>query len=185
MEKYKNIIAEIAKDASELHDITCNQKYDDKPYSFHLKMVGELAEKYVRQVCYVEEHIIPIIFGAYFHDSIEDARMTYNDVLHTASKYMNKYQAKIAADIVYALTNEKGHNRAERANEKYWEGIRNTLYAPFVKWCDKFANAKYSIESDNKKMASLYKKEIPHFIADIEGTKHLSDELCSKIIALA
>ena len=36
------------------------------------------------------------MFGAYFHDSIEDARLTYNDVHKIALEYMNEDQAIIA-----------------------------------------------------------------------------------------
>ena len=144
----KDVINAIKNEASELHDVICNQKYgDNKPYSFHLCMVADLAMEYGHIVCEYEHHIIPIIFGAYFHDAIEDARVTYNDMMKIASKYMTHYQAVIAVEIVYALTDEKGRNRAERGSEKHYEDIRNTMYAPFVKWCDRYANAKYSVEN--------------------------------------
>ena len=68
--------------------------------------------------------------------------MTYNDVLLVANMFMTEYQAKMAAEIVYALTDEKGRNRAERGSEKHYEDIRNTLYAPFVKLCNRYANTK-------------------------------------------
>jgi len=52
------------------------------------------------------------------HDLIEDCRVSYNDVKDALGQE--------AADIIYAVTNEKGKNRKERANDKYYEGIRNT-----------------------------------------------------------
>ena len=75
------------------------------------------------------------------------------------------YLHSMIADIVYACTNEKGKNRDERANDKYYEGIRTTSYAPFIKLCDRLANVRYSTLFDvNSKMAKVYKKEHEHFI---------------------
>lgn len=174
----------IRKDAFELHDVDCNQKYGDGlPYSHHLNMVFEIAVKNLHKVCAYEYHIIPILFGACFHDSIEDARLTYNDVLSIAGKYMTRYQALIAAEIVYALTNEKGRNRKERASEKYYDGIRNTRYAPFVKWCDRYANVQFSIGMDSR-MIKVYKKEMTEFVVLLGGDRYLTHELCDDILNL-
>ena len=128
-EKYiqanSNIVISIAKNAEFIHN-EVNQKYDDKPYFVHLSSVAHYVEVYGHNVCENENDILPLIFGAYFHDSIEDARLTYNDVTAIARKYMTNQQAYLAAEIVYALTNEKGRNRATRANDKYYSGIRET-----------------------------------------------------------
>jgi (p)ppGpp synthase/HD superfamily hydrolase len=62
------------------------------------------------------------------------------------------------AEITYALTNEKGKNRKERANAKYYKGIRETPYATFIKLCDRLANVSYS-KSVNSKMIEAYQKE--------------------------
>lgn len=155
-------LSSIAKNAEQIHN-EVNQKYDDKPYFVHLPSVAHYVEVYGHNVCENENDILPLIFGAYFHDSIEDARLTYNDVKAIANKYMTSEQAHCATEIVYALTNEKGRNRAERANEKYYLGIRETPFAPFVKMCDRFANMSYS--SINKsRMITAYKKELEHFL---------------------
>lgn len=179
-----SLINEIKEKASYEHDVECNQKYGENlPYSFHLNMVADMAMKYGHIVCFYENHIIPIIFGAYFHDAIEDARMTYNDVLLVANMFMTEYQAKMAAEIVYALTDEKGRNRAERGSEKHYEDIRNTLYAPFVKWCDRYANTKYSVDT-NSRMAKVYKKEMIGFVNKLGNDKYLNKELCEMILKL-
>ena len=165
-EKYiqanSNIVISIAKNAEFIHN-EVNQKYDDKPYFVHLSSVAHYAEVYGHNVCENENDILPLIFGAYFHDSIEDARLTYNDVTAIARKYMTNQQAYLAAEIVYALTNEKGRNRATRANEKYYFGIRETPFAPFVKMCDRFANMSYS-SMNKSRMIDIYKKELEHFL---------------------
>jgi len=66
------------------------------------------------------------------------------------------------ADIIYAVSNEKGKNRKERANDKYYEGIRQTEGASFVKICDRIANVQYS-KMTGSKMFEMYKKENEHF----------------------
>ena len=160
-----NTIISIAKNAEFIHN-EVNQKYDGKPYFVHLSSVAHYVEVYGHDVCENENDILPLIFGAYFHDSIEDARLTYNDVTAIARKYMTNQQAYIAAEIVYALTNEKGRNRIERANEKYYSGIRETPFAPFVKMCDRFANMSYSVMKKSK-ILNAYKKELEHFLDSI------------------
>ena len=168
--------------ASYIHDNVCNQKYGDNlPYSFHLEMVARFAMDWCHLVCEYEHHIIPIIFGAYFHDAIEDARMTYNDVLRLARAFMTNYQATIATEIVYALTDEKGRNRAERGSAKHYADIRATLYAPFVKWCDRYCNWKYSVETGSR-MAEVYTKEMPEFIDKLGGDRFLPKELIGKVL---
>ncbi len=170
-EKYAKQIEQIRLAAHELHQ-SVNQIYgDDLPYGFHLDMVVEGVICYGHLVCVCEEDVVPLFFGAYYHDSIEDARQTYNDVLRTAKKWMTEEQALMAAEIVYALTNDKGRTRGERAGEKYYNGIRVTPYAPFVKLCDRLANVTYtcSIDSGRKgsRMREVYKGEMGKFLPAI------------------
>ena len=111
-------IEEIRQAAHALHQ-KVNQIYgDDLPYGFHLDMVAEGIHNYGHLVCVCEEDVLPMFFGGYYHDSIEDARVTYNDVMQEARKRMKEEQALMATEIVYALTNDKGRTRAERAGEK-------------------------------------------------------------------
>jgi hypothetical protein len=97
--------------------------------------------------------------------------VSYNDVKKIGLKLgLTEEQTFLAAEIVYALTNEKGRNRKERAGKRYYEGIRNTPYAPFVKMCDRVANIRYSCgcyNSKNLRMAKLYEDEMPYFTRSI------------------
>ena len=172
-QKYNVQIEEIRQSAHTLHQ-NVNQTYgDDLPYGFHLDMVAEGIQTYGHLVCVCEEDVLPLFFGGYYHDSIEDARMTYNDVMHEARMRMTEKQALMATEIVYALTNDKGRTRAERAGEKYYKGIRETPYAPFVKLCDRLANVTYtcSVDSgkDGNRMRELYKSEMEHFLPSIKS----------------
>ena len=169
------IINEIRNDAHALH-ASVNHAYDRiRPYGFHLDMVVNWVRKYIEEVCVSEQDILPIYFAAFYHDSIEDARLSYNDVMRIAKELMNEEQAYLATEIVYALTNEKGRNRAERANEKYFAGIREIPYAPFVKLADRLANTSYAFSkgtADSLRMSKVYREELPGFLdaLKVEGT---------------
>ena len=153
--------------ASKCHE-DVNQKFDDKPYSVHLSAVLEAALQYSQYFPDdVNDYLDVIAFAACFHDTIEDARLTYNDVLKIATKELgDKDKGVMAAEIVYALTNEKGRNRAERANDRYYAGIRTTPFASFVKFCDRYANMKYAF-ANKTSMAKKYAQELPHFIESL------------------
>lgn len=159
------LIKDFIKYACDLHDNT-NQTYGDYPYSEHIKRVVKEAETHLDLLDCGDEIKVAILFGAAFHDTIEDARLTYNDVMKVALKYLSKDMALIATEIVYACTNEKGRNRAERANEKYYQGIRQTPFAPFVKLCDRMANYKFSCEQGSR-MKDVYDKEMNDFLTHI------------------
>ncbi len=167
VENNSEMIGRIKDSAHALH-AHVNQTYDKvHPYGFHLDMVADSVYKYGHLVCAAEADVLPLFFGAYYHDSIEDARQTYNDIMKIARQYMTDEQAFIATEIVYALTNDKGRTRAERAGERYYQGIRETPYAPFVKLADRRANITYSTSHGNESnvhMRDVYRGELPHFL---------------------
>jgi len=138
-----------------------NHLYDGKPYEIHLWQVVDIAKMFIH--CIREEDRDNTYAICWLHDTIEDCRVTYNDV-------KKEFGAEIA-ESVYALTNEKGRNRKERANEKYYEGIRNTYTATFVKICDRIANVKYSYESGSG-MLKKYFDENDWFSMQIDPEKH-------------
>ncbi len=141
-----------AKDYAIKSHTETNHTYDEKPYETHLQMVVDFACKYAYLL---PENVLEIVIAsAWTHDIIEDCRQTYNDV--------KKILGVEVAEITFALTNEKGKTRKERANDKYYEGIRNTPFAGYVKLCDRLANVKYSKERESK-MIEAYRKEHDHF----------------------
>ena len=175
--QYADKIEQMRKAAHELHQ-SVNQIYGDNlPYGYHLDMVVEGVREYGHLVCAVEDDVLPLFFAGFFHDSIEDARLTYNDVMRQARNVLTEEQALMATEVVYALTNDKGRTRAERAGEKYYKGIRDTPYAPFVKLCDRLANVAYSCSGDeggDNRMKAVYKDEMGHFLQAINP--HSSDQ---------
>lgn len=145
-----------AKDfAIDAHEKT-NHRYDPKgnnmPYSFHLSMVVDQALDFIDLV--PEADRPNVIAACWLHDAIEDARLTYNDV--------KKETNHEVAELAYALTNNKGRTRKERADDSYYAGIRATPHATFVKLCDRLANFKYSF-SQGGSMMKKYAAEHAEF----------------------
>jgi len=143
-----------------------NHRYDSNgknyPYIFHLDMAVDAARKF--------KHLIPekvyfdVETGIYFHDGIEDARLTYNDVLKIT-------KSEIAANIAYACTNLRGKTRQERANDEYYAYIRQTPYAAFAKICDRIANMTYS-KQEGSSMHKTYIKEYTKFKEQLYQEQH-------------
>jgi len=144
--------------AKKLHD-SVNHKYDGKNYFItHILKAFDIAVDNIYLI--PVEHRLAVLIAVLFHDAIEDARVTYNDI-------KNWFGIEVA-EIVYALTNDKGRTRKERAGAKYYRGIRNTPYATFVKLCDRLANVTYSKEAKST-MFKVYSKENVSFVNALKG----------------
>lgn len=170
----------IQQAAFEMHD-RVNQLYGGfLPYGFHLKLTASYVSRYGHLVAETELDILILYAAAYLHDTLEDTRLTYNDIVRFVRDFRvegitlpDTYYRMITLqvpEIVYALTNEKGRTREERANEAYYKGIRETRFAPFIKMCDRLANLKFTVMfvfANN--MFDVYKREYPHFIQSITG----------------
>lgn len=139
------------------HDYYCNQKYGgDLPYSFHLDAVFAQGEKF-KHLINPSDYTNVVTHALYAHDLIEDARMTYNDIIKACDKY-NIRRAEVVADIVYCVTDEKGKNRRDRKNDKYYKDLLKNKYAVFVKLADIAANTLFS-KLTGSSMYGMYKKE--------------------------
>lgn len=182
VERYYPWISCLEKAAFQIHD-DVNQKYDHVlPYGFHLKMVASFVSRYGYLVAESEADILVLYGSAYLHDTIEDARMTYNDIVKFIDDFrvgslvlpeeIKRKLEEQVSEIVYALTNEKGRNRKERANETYYKGIRDTRFASFIKMCDRLANIQYTMMFVfANRMLEVYRREYLEFIRSIsEGS---------------
>lgn len=139
-----------------------NHKYGGEEYDFHLQMAVDVFEEYA----YTLEDFgmyDDVLLATWGHDLIEDTRNNFNSV--------KEVLGPAAANIIYAVTNEKGRNRKERANEIYYVGIRETGGATFVKLCDRIANITHSIKNSPELLA-MYRKENEHFIRAIDAYKY-------------
>ena len=138
-----------------------NETYDGAPYSLHLAMAAHYGD--------VFSHLLPaekrddILAGIWLHDTIEDCRLTYNDIQAAFGEQI--------AEWVYAVTNNRGRSRSERANDDYYQGIVTTPYATFIKLCDRLANARYSATMGDKRMVEVYRKELDGFLRKLNGAQ--------------
>jgi len=145
----------ISREAKEffynLHDIDCNQKYGDNlPYSFHLKAtvntaeyfkecipLPEIVDNLAKATLYIEHMVI-----AAGHDSIEDARITFNQI-------RDKFGIFVAEGI-FGCTESTGRTRKERKDEAYYKRLLANKASVYVKLCDIIANTNYSILTFNE-----------------------------------
>jgi len=153
------------------------QMYDDKPYIVHPFHVYDIALKY-NYVFYLH-NVSSFDYGfqnnqitlqtALLHDTIEDTNITHND--------LKKVFGEDVANNVYNLTNNKGRNRNERADDSYYNGIKTSDISVFVKLCDRIANV--SSNTSKNGMLDKYKKEYKHFKEKLytEKFKDLFDEI--------
>ena len=129
-----------------------NHRYDVYPYSLHLRAVYSTAEKWSYLVPEMSDGTLAK--AAACHDILEDTHNTYNDLVHMVGVEV--------ADIVYAVTNEKGKTRKDRANAKYYNEMISVPGAVFVKLCDRIANVSYSKMMNSH---SKYKSDHAEFIS--------------------
>ena len=149
-----------------LHDINCNQKYNKTlPYSFHLEMVLKQAEKFILLCIPDADYLIyrNVAIGCVGHDSIEDARITYNDVVEQFGEEV--------ADIIFLCTEMRGRNRKERKNDVFYNELKTNKLAVFVKLCDILANVTFSLLS-NSDMFAKAKEEYPNIKSHLYCTEY-------------
>lgn len=131
------------------------QKYDiGLPYYTHLQEVVDYVHKF-EYLLNNDDEIDLAICSAWGHDLIEDTNLTYNKI----KNYLNQD----IAEIIFLLTNHRGRNRNERANDDYYQQIKNNKIALFVKICDRIANTVHSYKYKNMRMYNMYDNEYKDF----------------------
>lgn len=164
------------EEARKLHE-SVNQKYGGYPYILHLDAVFAVYKEFkdeapdfmLESVYYKKDKIYTQ--ACYYHDSIEDCRVTPNDLINDHKLHMQ------AVHIVFGLTNEKGWKRDDRANDKYYKEMRNIVGATFVKMCDRIANVRFS-RMMGSGMYEKYKTENENFMEKVEAHRFPRMEEC-------
>lgn len=124
------------------------QTYNNEvPYSVHLGQVIEVLRRFN-----VEDD--DMYCAAWLHDSIEDTRVSYNDI-------KDRFGENVA-ELVYAVTNERGRNRKERNQKTYPKIFRAGEDALTLKLADRIANVEYGL-SDGTGKSDIYRKEFQDF----------------------
>ena len=138
------LISEFAKLA---HD-KANCKYDGKEYYTHVKMVEDTVDKY-KTVFKSDDDYLIARAGASCHDLIEDAQLTFNDVM----KATNKKVARVVLDV----TDVHEENRLLRHLFTMGKTVKNHI-SIIVKMSDMRANGLYSKEHGSR-MYDIYVEE--------------------------
>lgn len=141
--------------------------YDIFPYEKHLEDVVDIVKKFG----YSGKYIV----GAYLHDTIEDANLSYNKI--------KKAFGLDVAEIVFAVTDELGRNRKEK-KEKTYPKIKANPDALVVKLADRIANVEHGIRMGNEKKTKMYKEEFAEFRNElfVEGQCEKMWEYLAKLL---
>lgn len=124
-----------------------NQKYGDRPYSYHLAQVSQLLAEFG----YLGDEAITA--AGWLHDTLEDTETTYTELV-------SEFGHEIS-DIVWAVTNEPGGNRVDRFRNTALK-IQSNKKALIVKLADRIANTEASLQT-NPKLYKMYVKEFALF----------------------
>ena len=148
--------------------------YSGYDYDLHINSVVNVGRKYLHLID--EEARFDTLAAAACHDLIEDCRVNWNELAAKTSPR--------PADIVYAVTDELGRNRTERA-EKTHPKIAALKEATFVKLDDRISNMKFSyFVNDDKGMFIKYKNEFPKFFKALYNDNHGFDAMWEELKAL-
>lgn len=127
-----------------------DQTYGDgAPYSTHLAAAVEVLGRFGHG------DDAALVCAAWLHDVVEDTETTREEV-------ETRFGADVAA-LVWAVTNEPGENRAERARKTYPK-IDATPRAIIVKLADRIANVE-SAKRSRPDLHAMYRKEWTKFEA--------------------
>jgi (p)ppGpp synthase/HD superfamily hydrolase len=125
-----------------------DQQYGDgSPYVTHLGQVVAVLERFG----FGGDH--ELVCAAWLHDVVEDTETTADEI-------EDLFGSRVRA-LVWAVTNEPGKNRKERALKTYPK-IASTPDAIIVKLADRIANVEASIRS-RPDLLAMYRKEWAKF----------------------
>jgi len=132
------------------------QIYSSKfPYLTHLEMVYATLVEFE-----CKDEIL--LAAAYLHDTIEDTRVSYQDL-------KNEFSEEIA-ELVYCVSDELGRNRKERHIKTYPKIAQNSK-AITLKLADRISNVSFSLGNGDK--SDMYHKEYAGFRAALYNGQNM------------
>ena len=138
-----------------------DQKYGERPYYTHLLEVYE----HVRAT---DPEDAELAAAAWLHDAVEDTYLT-------AEVILNDLDSQRVADLVYAVSDGPGANRRERKELPYTV-IPTVPGALVLKMCDRLANIRSCIRTENEGLLSMYRKEHETFRARLIRDRALTQD---------
>lgn len=153
MEKFTTKLIEQSREfAKHYHDNPSqSQRYGNVPYSCHLESVADNTQRYLYYI--KDEDKECVVICSYSHDLIEDTEINF--------KKIEKMFGYKVADIVFRVSNERGHDRKE-SNFKTYPKIWTDDLAIFVKLMDRLSNGKNS-KLTKHPIYQTYREEYPVF----------------------
>jgi hypothetical protein len=142
---FKNL-REIAR--QQYNDANC--KYGDSEYIYHIDMVANAIEKYQDIFKNYNDYVVTYI-ASFFHDSMEDAKQTYNNILNVVSN-------KDVADIVLRVTDVPAENRLMKHLLTMGKTVEDHR-AIILKMADIWSNATFSKANGS----SMYNKYVDEY----------------------
>ena len=144
--KFKKL-REIAR--KQYNDSNCTYGDDKAEYIYHIDMVVDMIKKY--RYIFVD----PIdretsIIAALFHDSIEDAKQSFNNIADVTGKP--------AADVTLAVTDVPAENRLMKHLLTMGKTVKD-YRAIILKMCDMGSNGSYSKRTGSK----MHKKHVAEY----------------------
>ena len=136
-----------------------------------VRFVVEEVRRYAAQVVQQADDVLPLVFAACFHDALVNLRMNYVELVDLAKTEMGEQQAEMAADLVFALTPNKGKRRKECYNRDFYEALKATPYGPLMFLCIRLGQVRYMAESDYRECCGelrFYDDEFPFLLRALE-----------------
>lgn len=121
---------------------------DEAPYDVHLDAVVAVLARFG-----VTDPVM--VCAALLHDVIEDTNTSYHDI-------WSRFGTAVA-ELVFAVTSERGRNRKERNAKTYPKTVEAGRDAIQLKLADRIANVEYGLATDGKQ--DMYAKEFSDFEA--------------------
>jgi len=135
-------------------DMHKDQRYGMHPYTKHLEDVVSVLMHFGACPCANDnDRTRNLLIAAWLHDIIEDTPITRENLEQNFGKDI--------ADLVWAVTNEPGKNRAERWNNT-WPKIKAHPIAVYLKVADRIANVMSSLKDlygGDRGMWVMYRRE--------------------------
>jgi (p)ppGpp synthase/HD superfamily hydrolase len=139
------LLREVAR--RQYNDANC--KYGDNEYIYHIDMVANAIKKY-QDVFINQNDYNNTYMASLFHDSMEDAKQTYNNILAVSNKDV--------ADIVLRVTDVPAENRLMKHLLTMGKTVEDHR-AIILKMADIWSNATFSRTSGS----SMYAKYVEEY----------------------
>lgn len=145
-------------------DLHAGQRYGDSPYTCHTSSVAFMLSEVFAGHTMRET----LVCAGHLHDALEESPDP-----EAARQAILRELGPVVLEIVKAVTDEPGRNRAERAQRTHPKIAAAGWKAVAVKLADRACNVRTSVKGSSH-LLSMYRKEYPAFQA---GLRHVGADM--------